>query len=572
MGVQAARLLKDMRSEEFHNYAEIYFKRYLRTIQKTAQLPLDGQIFAISDQLSRGTMKENLEAGSLFGSYPYRMHVPLNDTDCQHPEEQVDKTYKPLEGEIPEGSLDLVSALGGFHHTPMARMGPFIDSLRTKLRPGGVILLRDHNVMSEALRDMVSVVHSFVNAGNKTPWVVEAGEIREFRNLAQWTEFMQAHGFVRISNEELILQDDPTQNAMLAFARKPDNLEELQTAARFRKDSVRSPDSTRATWIEWGNVRYSKQFAHFLQSKHAYAFDYLGHLSQHWKYFTTYIKESRRDMSLREIVLFDNFSMNIFILSATAFQCIAGYLGSLPNAILARMTKGVNWQDAIDLTALEREQAKIEEEYSNFIDHTPFYMFPYVSKISNLWSTIWNSNETVWTKGISYQDALLSTIGFIFKAVVCAPVRMMYTQNGQSIEPDKIGILIHDPNNQFITGKKQINDANHHMQVVYETDDHYKLVLVPRYRIFTDLCKELASNQASAVQLVEIGSQTKITVDVMYSKDDPMIVPEGATLLYEMDKLQDEEQRRYATYEVNVNDLTRFIQTVSVNKIEYIHA
>lgn len=571
MGVQAARLLRDLRPEEFHNYAEVYFKRYLRTIQKMAKLSLKGQIFAISDRVPSGTMKEKLEAGSLFGSYPYRNHVPLNDFDCQNPEEQADKTYKPLEGEIPEGSLDLVSALGGFHHTPPDRMGPFVDSLRTKLRPGGVVLLRDHNVTHDALRDMVSVVHSFVNAGNKTPWAIEAGEIREFRSLAQWTEFMQAHGFVRISGEELILQDDPTQNAMFAFARKPDNLEELQIAAKFRKDSVRSPDSTRATWIEWGNVRYSKQFAQFIQSKHAYAFDYLGHLSQHWKYFTTYIKESRKDLSLRKIIFSDNFSMNIFILTATAFQCITGYLSSLPNAIFARATKGVNWRNATDLTALEREQAKIEEEYSNFIDQTPFYMFPYVSKIRGLWSAVWNSNETVWTKGISCADALLSTIGALFKAAICAPIRMIYTQNGQSIEPDKIGILIHDPNNQFMTGQKQIKGANHLIQVVYETDDHYKLVLVPRYRVFTDLCIELANNQDSGVQLIEIGSQTKITVDVMYGKEDQTIVPEGATLLYEMDKLQDEAQRRYATYEIDVNKLDRFIQTVSADKMEYIH-
>ncbi len=142
MGVQAAHLLKDLRPEEFHNYAEVYFKRYLKTIQKTAKLPLDGQIFAISDHPARGTLKEKLEAGALLSSYPYRTHVPLNDADCQHPEVQTDKTYKPIGEEIPDSSLDLVSALGGLHHTPPERIGPFLDSLHKKLRGGGVVLLR----------------------------------------------------------------------------------------------------------------------------------------------------------------------------------------------------------------------------------------------------------------------------------------------------------------------------------------------------------------------------------------------------------------------------------------------
>jgi SAM-dependent methyltransferase len=556
MGAQTAQLLKDLRPDAFHDYAEIYFKRYLKTTQKTAQLPLDGRVFAISDHPPQGSFKERLEADALFSSYPYQEHVPLNDADCQHPEQQADKTYKPLGNEIQDGSLDLVSVLGGFHHAPVKRVGPFVDSLRNKLRPGGVVLLRDHNVTNRALSDMVSVVHSFVNAGNHVPWAIERDEIREFRSLAQWTELMRKHGFVRISDEALILPHDPTQNAMIAFARKPDNLAELRTAASFRKDSARSPDCTRATWIEWGNVRYAKQFAQFIRTKHAYAFDYLGHLKQHWKYFTTYIKESRKDLPLKKIILSDNFSTNLFILTATAFQCIGGYLSSLPSAALARVTKGANWRNATDLTALEKAQAKIEEEYSTFIDHTPNYMFPYTSKIKDLWSAVWNSNESVWTKGISYADALVSTIELLFKAAVSVPMRAMLTQNGQPIEPDKIGILIHDPANQF-------------KEAVYETNDHYKLVLVPRYRVFTELCKELAGNRS--VQLVEIGGQEKITVDVLYGKDDQTVAPEGATLLYSMDKLQDDEQRRYATYEVPVHALATFIQAVGASRIEYVH-
>jgi hypothetical protein len=40
---------------------------------------------------------------------------------------------------------------------------------------------------------------------------------------------------------------------------------------------------TRATWIEWGNVRFSKQYAHYIQDHHAYAFDFIGHMRQHWQ-------------------------------------------------------------------------------------------------------------------------------------------------------------------------------------------------------------------------------------------------------------------------------------------------
>src|SRR3990167_8401863 len=98
----------------------------------------------------------------------------------------------------------------------------------------------------------------------------------------------------------------------------------------------------------------------------------MGHLRQHWSYFTRYIQESRKDLSLKSIICSDNFAMNLFILLATTVQCLVGYLSSLPSILVARLTHGVNWRNATDLTALEKYEAQVEKEYSEYIDHTPF--------------------------------------------------------------------------------------------------------------------------------------------------------------------------------------------------------
>lgn len=571
MGVQAARLMKDFRPEEFHNYLEVYFRRYLKTIQKTAKLPLDGKIFDVSDKPHNGSLKEKLEAGAFLSSYPYRAHVPLNDNDCIDPDKDPEKTHKPIGEEVQDGAIDLIACLGGLHHIPKERTGAFVDSMFKKLKPGGVVLLRDHDVATVELQAIASVVHSFVNASNGVTWDAEAREVREFHSAGDWTQFMQSHGFTRIFPDNLILQDDPTQNGMMAFVRNPTNFAELQIAAKYRKDCVRSPDGTRATWIEWGNVRYSKQFAEFIQTKHSYAFDYIGHLKQHWNYFTNYIQESRKDLSLKSIIFSDNFAMNFFILISTIFQCLSGYFGCLPNMLVARLKRGVNWRNATDLTALERYEAQVEKEYSEYIDHTPFYMFPYLSKIKGLWSAIWNSNESKWTKFTSLISAASSTIGLTLKAAVCAPIRSMYTQNGQYVEPDSVAILIHDPENQFQTGEKMIGGKMHNIKVIYQTPDGYKVVSTPRYRPFTELCKDLAAN--TSVKLLEVGSQPKITVDVLYKKGEETFKSpvEGLELLYEMDKLQDSEERRYATYQVKVETLAAFEKMVGIQRIEYVH-
>jgi hypothetical protein len=569
MGGQSAELLKDFRPEEFQNYLEIYFRRYVKTIQKAAQLPLQGQIFAAADKAYEGTLKEKLEAGSLFSTYPYQVHIPLNDEDCFEPDMQPEKTHKPIGNEVPDGEIDLIACLGGLHHIPPERVDAFADSLCKKLKSGAVLLLRDHNVTDSNLWAIASVVHSFVNATNGVAWDVEKCEVREFHSTEHWTRFLESHGFTRISADNLVLEDDPTQNGMTAFVKTPENLAELQTASKYLKSCFRPIDGTRATWIEWGNVRYSKQYAEFLQTKHSYAFDYLGHLRQHWDYFKHYISASRKDVSMQKLVLSDNFAMNLFIMASTFFQCAFGFIGSLPSSLSARLKHGVDWRNATDLTALEKYQAQIEKEYSEYIDHTPFYMFPYTSKIKGLWNAIWNSPESLWVKLSSSVSAIGSSFGMLAKTFICAPIRHLYTQNGEFLEPDRVAILLYDPENTFQTGERLIAGKTYPIKVGYQTADGHKIAFVPRYKPFTELCKELASN--NKVKLLEIGTQPQISVDVLYNKDEETKQVQNSELIFEMEKLQDAEKRRYATYQVSVAALAEFERAIGPDRIEYVH-
>lgn len=564
MGLQAAQLLQGFRPEEFHNYLEVYFRRYLNTIRKTAKLPLDGKIVDVSDKPYQGSVKEKLEAGALFSSYPYRNSVSLNDTDCQSPETEPEKTHKPIGDEVENGGTDLLVCLGGLHHIPPERVDGFVHSMSQKIRPGGVLLLRDHDVTSVGLHAIVSVVHSFVNATDGASWEAESKEVREFHSADHWAQLLKRHQFTQISPDCLVLEDDPTKNGMMAFVKEPTNVEEIKIAARYRKDCVRPVDGTRATWIEWGNVRSAKQFAEFIQTRHWYAFDYIGHLQHHWQYFTRYLKGARKDLSLGQIVFSDNFAMNVFILASMIFQCGSRQLASLPSMLVARLTHGAQWREASDLTALERYEAEIEAEYSNFIDHTPFYAFPYLSKIKGLWTTIWNAKESRWTKCTSMISAASSTLSLVAKAAICAPIKKIYMQEGQCIEPDRVAILIDDPDDDFWTED---------MKVIHATEDKFKLVSVSRYRPFTEMCKEICRSHGQ-ITLLEIGSQPKVTVDVIYKSNEATYSPpeeNSAKLLYEMDRLQDPEHRRYATYEMDVKDLVDFGRTVGSERIEYIH-
>lgn len=576
---QAAALTKGLDAAKFRDYMEIYDRRYLKNLRAATGMPLDKNCIAVANNGEVG-MRERLEAGALLARYPYRKHVGLNDEGC-NPFTQPEASYRPIpDDEVEKESIDLLACLGGLHHIPKARMDAFISSMHRTLRPGAVLLMREHDAKDESLKDIAAAVHSFVNASDDVPWTVEQREVRDFRSMQEWTEVMSKHGFQQLSSKSLVLTDDPTKNAMTAFVKTPQTIDELRTAMNYRKIGKRPKDGTRATWIEWGNVRFSKQYAEFIQDHHDHAFDYVGHLRQHWQHFYHYIKEGMKDpeVKLSNLIFSDNMAMNIFILFTASLQCCLGAITSLPSRLVARWKHGPQWREVADLSTLEKFHASAEKEYSQFIEHTPFYMFDYMAKIKEMWRTVWHSSDGLISKSANTVSAAFSTISFLAKAAISAPVKAIYTSEA-NLEPDSIDMLIKDPNNELSgiidrwnRAKDPVHQAKMNIETLYSTQDHYKLISVPRYRPFTEIAYYMS--QAKSLEILEIGHQKEISIDVAVKGDAQTQPIEGAAVVYEQERLQSKEKMRFVTYQVQVASLAAFQQKVGVSnsgRIEYIH-
>ena len=577
MASQAKELLRGFKPKKFQDYLEVYNRRYLDVMRKVAKIPLKGNTIAAADFPPKGTLPEKLEAGSLLSPFPYQRHVDLNDKDCTNPAIEPEKTCKPIGSEVADKSVDLINVLGGLHHVPKERVEPFVQSLHRVVRPGAVVLLRDHDAGDENIKAIASAVHTFVNATAKVDWSEESSEIREFQSLDFYSDIMARNGFTRISPDALILKDDPTKNAMAVFVRQPKTNEELEEAISFRNDPMRPRQGTRATWIEWGNVRFSKQYAEYIQNKPGYGFDYIGHLRQHFKHFTSYIKECRQDkITWGELLFSSDMAMNLFILFATAIQCSLGSLNSIPSKLIARLRHGKDWEDKVELSTLDKFDAKVEREYASFIDHTPFYMFPNLEKIKELWKTVLHSKEGVFPKISNLPGAFARTASLIMKSAISLPVRAIFTSEA-NLEPDKVAVEIDDPENKIEeiqkewSQKRAAHDANKNIEVVFSLETKRKYLLLPRYRPFTEIIQLMA--EKPSISIVKVGGQRSITVDVLSNN---ILQPEAKTsksrLIYTLPKLQDEQKRHYATYEVAIGDLQDFLKTLADDKkIEYIH-
>lgn len=566
MGKQAKEFLKDYDKSRFNDYLEVYDRRYLNRLRADAKLPLKGKVISVCDKADFG-MGERIQAGAWFSSYPYKKEnfVPLNDANCQNPLLEVEKTHKPISAdEVKDNSVDLIGCLGGLHHVPAERMPEFSQSLARVLRPGGVMLFRDHNVTTSKVAAIASMVHTFVNIADKQPWEVESKEVRNFVSMETWEKYLRRSGFTRVSPKCLVLKDDPTENGMAIFVKTPKTVDELKSAMQYRTDGLRSKQGTRATWIEWGNVRSAKEYASFLQNHHAFAFDYIGHLRQHWQHFYHYVKENLKDPEVSNLgFLFSgDMAMNLFILTTATLQLGSSAITSLPGLCMARWNDGKDWRTVNNLTAYERYEAHVEKEYSSFIDETPFYQFPYLSKIGGLWKAIWGSKEGIGTKLLTSLYAVSSSVSYIAKAAISWPIRKIYTSEA-ALEPDRVRVLVNDPHNlaeHYMEFQKQ-DKPNTRIEIMLASEDGHKMLSVPRYVPFTQFCQKMAANN---IQVLEIGGQKQITVDVLQSKNSGKLDSE----IYRTEGPQG-SATVYATHQIGVDLLTNFLQTK--HNVVYIH-
>jgi len=68
----------------------------------------------------------------------------------------------------------------------------FIASIHRVMRPGGIFIVRDHDVRDEYMGHMAALAHTVFNAGLGTAWAVNEAELRHFRSADAWVAKLDA--------------------------------------------------------------------------------------------------------------------------------------------------------------------------------------------------------------------------------------------------------------------------------------------------------------------------------------------------------------------------------------------
>jgi SAM-dependent methyltransferase len=176
--------------------------RYIGALRKV--VPVRGPVYLVNGVAPSNSPVDILERGGLrkIGRF-----IANTDYRAITPEE------------VPDASIEVATCYVGLHHASPAAVGAFVSSLYRCLRPGGLFILRDHDVPDIAMDRFVALVHTVFNAGTGVRWSDNATEPRFFNSLGHWVKLLEGAGF-EDSGARLLQANDPSQNTLMAF-RKP---------------------------------------------------------------------------------------------------------------------------------------------------------------------------------------------------------------------------------------------------------------------------------------------------------------------------------------------------------------
>jgi FAD/FMN-containing dehydrogenase len=202
MATQTLQILGAKR--QINGYAEIGSTgRYISELRKHVQI--GGPVYLVNDVAPGNSPADIAERGGLakIGSF-----VAMD-------------SYAPISSTVLDASLDLVTCYIGLHHSPLDRLDAFVQSIVRVLRPGGVFVLRDHDVVNAQMNDFVSLVHTVFNAGLNETWETNTRELRHFRSVAYWVDYLHARG-LQDMGLRLLQANDPSDNVLMGFVKAAD--------------------------------------------------------------------------------------------------------------------------------------------------------------------------------------------------------------------------------------------------------------------------------------------------------------------------------------------------------------
>jgi len=241
---------------------------------------------------------------------------------------------------------------------------------------------------------------------------------------------------------------------------------------------------------------------------------------------------------------------------------------STPSNLKSLCHKNDNYKRALCqsyLTVPEWFSVDIVKSYGNFMDHTPWYDYPYGKIIGKYWNLVFQGINTSISKcGIK---ETLGSWSFIFmNFIIGILLTIVFTQLGiLSIIPS---FFYHLPGNDTPNTLKMIiynenidlKTVDNKIKIVNQEGNYY-IIETPRYKQLMDIIFKLLANK---IEIIEIAGQTEIQIRVSDLKENQL---NDLEVLYDYSMYDDKNKETI----INVK-LNKIIDLINKNiKIEHIY-
>jgi SAM-dependent methyltransferase len=371
MADETAELLGERGRQPINGYLEWgTLGRYVTPLK--ARLNMKGPVYVASYQPMSFSPEAIFERGGL-----------------RRPGKYIENHAGPITPEqVPDASVDLITVYPGLHHHPLKKLDPFVASLWRILRPGGRLVIRDHDVLDADADQFTGLVHDVYNLGVGEHWDNNEKEIRHFTSNDGLAQAMLGRGF-RDTGKRIHQKNDPTQNVLMEFEKIDKPGEPAGLSLHDRKAEM-----TYLTLPEWYIVYASREYAQALAQGWPSQFDYWGAVTQFWGEYRRALKNAGKgatNVEAQLMLLPIGISHSLEFLIKGAYEKTLGALfepldgeyvraDALEGTPFIFVPKGRGMKTAQDLYA-----QSVAQQYIDFIDLTPWYKFPYGEKLAGLW-------------------------------------------------------------------------------------------------------------------------------------------------------------------------------------------
>ncbi|QKF94645.1 FAD/FMN-containing dehydrogenase with methyltransferase domain [Fadolivirus algeromassiliense] len=243
----------------------------------------------------------------------------------------------------------------------------------------------------------------------------------------------------------------------------------------------------------------------------------------------------------------------------------------MPLGLKSNAYKNLDYKRSLSqtyLTTPEWYSVDLIKEYGNYLEHTPWYDYPYFKNIIKYWEIFMKSSITSINK-TSFNQTLSSWSYIFMNFVIGVIVTIMFVQLGLlSIIPS---FFYHLPGNDetsnirmIVYSKNDISNLDNRIKII-ESEKDYHIVEIPRYKQFSELLIRMINSHTIPM---EIAGQTQIQMRVSLDSIDKNQI-DKIEILYDYDLNENSKQKQYIV-NVLIGDLWEIVNNNKV-KIHHIY-